>query len=153
MKDIKQEAVKQAWDGAVDNDDALERLLDAMERDQDVMQAIMAPYYRTAAREALGGYKRSQRSYFFVRPAAPDNRVAMLAKTNQETMLDMRLPSGIRLGDAVKDDLTEAYEYYTKQAKYATQRSVFFSAVAKRLDKNQKVSEVWSASELEELRQ
>ena len=153
---IKDRAVRAAWELARDTDEAVAALLAMMVDDPALYHEIVTPASAAAAaRGAIGEYRRQQRSRMFSaefrRPAGPDHRVAMLARTNAETLFDMRLPSGIRLGDATRSDLNDAVDTYLTQIAVLKRRWVFFGSVAKRVKEGQSVREVWTEAELEKL--
>lgn len=145
-------AIAQAWEGAQTNAEATERLVQMMQRDPDLYREIVAPFERDAAALAVQRSKIDTRSYIWTRPSAPDNRVAALARTNAVTLLDMRLPSGVRLGDATRDMVAEAATYYREAEAQMRGKAAFFEAVLGRVKGRKCVSECLSAEELQELR-
>jgi len=145
-------AIAQAWEGAQTNAEATERLVQMMRDDPQLYREIVAPFERDAASLAVQRAKISDRSYIWTRPTAPDDRVSALARTNAVTLLDMRLPSGIRLGDATADMVREAAEYYREAEAQMRGKAVFFEAVCKRIKGRKRVSECLSAVDLERLR-
>lgn len=145
-------AVRQAWENAKTNTEAEHNLLTMMQGDEDLWREVLAPFEKQAAALAVQRRKIQQRSYLFNRPSAPDTRVKMLARTNAETLLDSRLPSGKRLGDATKDDLAEAEQHYSDASVVMAARASFYHVVAAKLRGQSTVAQVWSAAELEEIK-
>lgn len=145
-------AIVEAWANATDNATAAENLRRMMAADPDLYREIVAPFEAQAAMSAVSVHKRQVRSRIFNRPSAPDDRVHQLARTNAVTLLDVRLPQGLRLGDATKEDLTRAIGEYEAQAGYLQKRAAFLRAVAGKMKGNKPVSAVWSAADLERIR-
>lgn len=146
------EAISEAWAGAQSNADALENMLALMAANPDVYAAAMEPHERSIAQALVAGFKRERRAYIWNRPSAPDSRVEALTRANAVSLFDMRLPSGKRLGDAVKSDLVEAAAFYADLAKRNDDKAKFLAAVAQKMKGARTVSSVWSAAELEEIR-
>lgn len=145
-------AIAQAWSLSETNDQAADALRAMMADDPQLYREIVAPFEAQAAMLAVQRQKIARRHHIWTRPAAVDDRVALLARTNAVTLLDMRLPSGKRLGDAVVDDIREAEAVYSAQAKFAGDKVRFFAAVAQKMTGRKTVSQVWTAAELEELK-
>jgi hypothetical protein len=145
-------AISQAWEGAQDNADAAQRLLDMMQADPDLYREVVAPFERDAASLAVQRQKIAQRSYIWTRPTGPDNRVAALARTNAVSLLDMRLPSGVRLGDATAAEVAEAAQWYRDAETQMRGKAVFFEAIASRVKGRKRVGECLSAAELEHIK-
>lgn len=145
-------AIAQAWEGASTNDEAAERLLEQMNRDPKLYREIVAPFEGEAARLAIQRSKRAERRVIWNRPSAPDKRVHALAQTNALTLLDMRLPSGKRLGDADADETREAAEHYRQAEAHMRSKAVFLEAVSAKVKGRKCVAECLSAEELERLR-
>jgi len=146
------DAISDAWDGTDTNEQAADNLLAAMRRDPALYALAMAPVEREVALRLTAEHKRQRRAYIWSRPAQPDNRVIALARSNAVTVLDMRLPSGKRLGDARRDDVMDAAQSYNQAAKYHASKGRFFAAVARKLKGTRCVADVWTAAALEALR-
>lgn len=146
------EAISAAWDGAQSNVEALENLLAIMRAEPEVYTAAMEPHERAVAQALVAGFKRERRAYIWSRPSAPDDRVKALTRANAVSLYDMRLPSGKRLGDAVRADLVEAAAFYADLAKRNDDKAKFLAAVAQKMKGARPVSAVWTAAELEDIR-
>lgn len=146
------DAIEAAWDGADTNEQAATNLLDAMHRDPALYALAMSPVEREVAMRLTGEHKRERRHYIWSRPSQPDNRVAALARSNAVTLLDMRLPSGKRLGDATRDEVMEAAASYRAAKEYHASKEAFFAAVADKVKAGKRVADVLTAAELEAIR-
>jgi len=159
MKDTIEEitfesVVASAWDGAETNAEAAENLLSMMRSDPNVYRQIMEPHEKTAASQAVNGYKQRQRHRLWTRPSAPDARVDALARGNAGSLFEMRLPSGKRLGDALRDEVEDAAQTYHDLAEWNAAKARFFKAIAEKMPPRAKkrVADVLTAAELEELK-
>lgn len=146
------EAIREAWSAAQSNEEATERLLAIMRQDPAVYSLAMAPHEHNVAASLVSRQKIERRHYIWTRPAAPDNRVSALSRVNAVSLLDMRLPSGKRLGDATRDEVEDAAQDYTARAKFNSDKAGFFTAVARKMKPKQTVAAAWTAAELEEIR-
>lgn len=153
---LRTRTIAQALAAAEDGAGQRAALREMMEADEAVYRAIMDPWLEkavaSAIADAIGQKRRSERAYLWHRPAQADARVQLLAQTNGYTILDMRLPSGKRLGDATGDDLAAAVELYRGQSKAAQEKAVFFAAIAARVKPGLTVAASMSAVEIERLR-
>lgn len=149
-------AIAQAIGMADDNAGQRAALREAMDADPDVWRAIMEPWQEQAVSraiaDAVAAKRRGQRAHLWHRPAMPDSRVELLARTNGFTILDMRLPSGKRLGDATADDLRAAVALYQQQSAAMRDKAVFFAAIAARVAAGKTVAQCLRATEIERLR-
>lgn len=145
-------AVRMAWHGADSTEEAADRLLAHMRDDAALYNILMAPHERRIVMEAVGSYRRRERATIWHHDPRPDQRVAALARVNTQSLLDMRLPSGRRLGDATHDDVVAAAEDYKARAGWNMEKSRFFAKVAKRTPQGKRVGDVLSAADLAKLR-
>ena len=149
-------AIAQAMGMAEDNASQRAALREAMEADPAVWRAIMEPWQDQAVAraiaDAVAARRRGQRAHLWHRPAQPDARVEMLARTNGYTILDMRLPNGKRLGDATGEDLAAAVALYRQQSTAAADKAEFFAAIAARVPAGKTVAQSMRATEIERLR-
>ena len=148
----KTTAIKKAWEGAKSNDEAATALLSMAKGDNELMSDLMEPHLDRIVREAVGEYKRDVRGYIWTRPVAPDNRVAALARANALSLFDLRLPSGLRLGDATAKDVAEARDYYASEASKMAAKAGFFGALVEVMKGGKTVQEQFDATDLEKLR-
>lgn len=153
---LRTTAIAQAMSLSDDNAGQRAALREAMESDPAIYRAIMEPWLEQAIAKAIAdavaAKRRGQRAYLWHRPAQPDARVELLARTNGFTILDMRLPSGKRLGDATGEDLRAAVALYQDQSRAAQDKATFFAAIASRVKPGKRVSDCLRASEIERLR-
>ena len=146
-------AIAQAWEGAESNAQAAQRLSDMMKGDPELWRLVLEPFERQAAEMAVARKKIADRHYVWTRPVSPDQRANALVRANAATLLDtFRLDSGKILGDATQAEVLEAATQYAARAKWNADKSSFLKAVADRVTGNKTVRQVWTAAELEELR-
>ena len=82
---------------------------------------------------------------------APDN-VRHLANANRTLMEGFPLPDGTRLGDARREDLLKASNFYSKQATDMRHKALFLTAVAGRLKGRKRVRDTLAETDLVALR-
>lgn len=156
--DVKK-AVSQAWENANDENQACENLLRMMKDDQSLYRAVMQPHEAYVVRGLIGDAKRGQRRDIWnksvatwTRPIAPDERAKVLARINTLTIMDMRLRSGKRLGDAVRAEVEGERDYYSKMSDHMADKARFFGVIADKMKKNQTVSQAFKPQDLEAVR-
>lgn len=156
--DVK-EAVSQAWGNANDENQACENLLRMMKDDRSLYRAVMQPHEAEVVRGLIGDAKRGQRRQIWsksvatwTRPIAPDERAKVLARINTLTIMDMRLRSGKRLGDAVRAEVEGERDYYSKMSDHMADKARFFGVIADKMKKNQTVSQAFKPQDLEAVR-
>jgi len=155
------EAVKLAWEGADDMDDAIRVFSQIMETDRELYNEVVTPNIPGIIRSIIGEAKRTERRTIwgkrppadaFVRPAAPDQRAAVLARINSMTILDMRLRSGKRLGDAEYQDVVSERDYYAAMSDHMGEKARFFARIAENMKADMTVSESLGADQIEAFR-
>lgn len=156
--DVK-EAVYQAWENANDENQACENLLRMMKDDRRLYRAVMQPHEAYVARGLIGDAKRGQRRAIWdksvttwTRPVGPDERAKVLAQINSLTIMDMRLRSGKRLGDAVRTEVEGERDYYSKMSDHMADKARFFGIVAEKMTDKQTVAEAFKPDDLEAVR-
>lgn len=156
-KEIRQKApaaIRQAWANATSNHDAAAALQDMMLADPELWREILAPFEKQAAAMAVQRHKIASRAYLWSRPTDPDQRVAALTRSNAVTMLDMRLTTGLRLGEARRGDVEKESTFYHERASDHMKKASFFDRILERMAPNGRktVAQVWTAAELEAIR-
>lgn len=147
------DAVDLAWLGASTNQEARDAMLEIMRSDANIRDMMIEPHLGRIAMEAVAKSKQSHRAAIWGRPTAPDNRVEYLAKANSRTLFDIRLPCGKRLGDAMRDDLSEAIVSYRTLQKSNGEKADFYTKVLGKVKGDKRVVDVWTPAELEELKE
>ena len=166
------DAVELAWLGASTNQEACDAMLEIMRNDTNVLSIMIEPHLGRIAMDAVSSSKRAQRKNIWAsrpvesnkgkqtqetqawsRPVEPDNRVKYVAQANMRTLMDMRLPCGKRLGDAVKEDLSEAIISYRKLQKSNGEKADFYTKILGKVEGDKRVVDVWTPAELEGLKE
>lgn len=147
-------AIRQAWSNATTNEEAATALETMMAADPELWTEILAPFQRQAAMLAVQRHKVQTRHRLWHRPAAPDQRVEALTRSNAATLLDMRLTTGLRLGDAKREDVATESAFYHTRARDHLAKASFFDKILERMKPNGRktVAQVWTPAELEEIR-
>lgn len=112
---------------------------------------------KTASYEAVASCVRQERRAVWTtpQPTTKERRaqVVALAAGTVRTLHDFPLLGGLRLGDATREEVAEAAEFFGKQARDMAWKSRWLEHVAQSVPPGVKVAEVISAERLEELRQ
>jgi len=148
------DAARRALEGATSNEDAAKRLLAEAQRVPELYRKIIEPHEFSACLAAISQVRLSDRAAIWKAPqAAPKSKTSVraLARANAYTLLDFPLPNGIRLGDATASDITEAARVYQAQAVDMQQKANWLGLIAAKLKGTKRVSQVFSAQELEGL--
>lgn len=146
------DAISTAWEGSEDNATAAAKLRAAMAKDPALYREIMEPWEERAALEAVRAKKLARRTYLWNRPAAPDGRVTALARTNAVSLLDMRLTTGKRLGDAMLAEVKAEAEFYAARARQHGAKAAFFERIAAKMKGRKTVAQIWDVADLEEIK-
>jgi hypothetical protein len=154
------EAVRLAWEDAEDMAEAVRNFTRMMEADGELYSEVVTPHIPGIVRGIIGDAKRSERkgiwdrkpAAVFVRPAAPDQRAAVLARINSMTILDMRLRSGKRLGDAEYEDVVSERDYYAAMSDHMSEKSRFFARIAENMKADMTVAESLKVDQIEAFR-
>lgn len=127
---------------------AVDALIAAVRGDDDLYRAMVGPFERQAAFDALSRVTRDQRVTVWNRPTEPDARAAILAKAMKSTLLEFRLPSGKRLGDAVVDDVAAAADFYAKHSADMAWKARWLGVIAAKLPRRKRVAQVFDDAAL-----
>ena len=137
------EAARTAVQGAESVNDATDRLLAMARGDASLMEAMMQPYARIAARTHVRYEMRDKRAKIWreqtVQPA--NDRVGALVRSNMAMLMDFPLPGGKPLRDATRDEVSDAANSYRKQAVDMAQKSAWLKLVAENVPKGKTVGE------------
>lgn len=134
-----------------DLDKRVAALLRAVKRIPEVYAEMMAPHEVPAARLLLRDSQRQERGALWARPTEPDARVAALAAGN--SLLDFRLPSGIRLRNATADEVGAAADFYTKQAADMAWKAKWLGQIVGRIKKDKTVGDCLTDADLIAIRE
>jgi hypothetical protein len=142
-----QEAVQEVLTAAENDVVKATALLQArVMEDRDLYREIMDPLVRTACYDLLRRLQKSERRIIwqsdFSKPEDHRSRVIALAGGTLSSLLNFPLPSGLRLGDATRQDVLSAAAFYAKQANDMAVKSCWLELVAKRVKEGTIVRDV-----------
>lgn len=153
------EAIKEAWDNADSVDQACDNLKKMMDADRDLHNAVINPHVDEIIRGLINKSKQSDRRHIWSRtttdwqrPTSPDERAKVLAKINTATIMDMRLRSGKRLADAMKDEVANERDYYSHMSEHMGDKARFFGIIADKMKDGKTVAQVFKTQDLEAMR-
>lgn len=143
---------------------ALKRAKNDVQKATDIMQkevmghpgmyrALMDPLVRAACYDAIGKCIRADRRQVWTAPnytaSGNGSRVHELSRGN---LLMFSLPGGKRLGDANRDEVNAAAQFYNSQAVDMSQKANWLAKIAERVG-NKIVSKVFTDEQLRKLQE
>lgn len=155
-RDLVADAAKQAFDEA---DGDVRAATAAMERkvlgDRVLRDALTAPLIQAACYEAVTAQCRALRRRVWIAPrhetSTPESgRVVALATG---TLAMFPLPGGKRLGEATRDEISAAADFYARQAGDMAFKARWLRLVAQSLTGTKKVKDALSDERLHELQE
>ena len=113
------DAVDQAWLGASTSQEACNAMLKIMRRDANILRIMTEPHLERIAMDAVAispdqsdKIKQTMRAQALAGEIRSYERVKYLAQANMRGIMDMRLPSGKRIGDEAEGDESKALDLY-----------------------------------------
>lgn len=113
--------------------EAVEMLVARMSVDAALRSEVMTPWEPRAAEALVRAVQTKSRAALWLRPVAPDDRIAALRNAAQTMLMDFPLPGGKRLGDATAEDLLAAGGFYSRQAGDMAHKARWLGAVRDRM--------------------
>ncbi|HEX2554249.1 MAG TPA: hypothetical protein VHL98_11135 [Microvirga sp.] len=158
-KDPVAEAARLAWQDSEGNVKVATAMLEeAVRRSRSLRDALTEPFIAQACYDAIRGQVRTERKTVWSPPpakrvadaAAGAERVVQLASG---TLLMFPLPGGKRLGEATREDITEAAEFYSRQAGDMAVKARWLQLIGQSVPPNRKVQEILTDERLRELQE
>lgn len=134
---------------------ATDEMEKAVLADNQLFHELMQSYVRQACYDLLRGLVRTERGNIWNAPNAGQATSGSLNTAVAGTvtrLMDLRVPSGKRLGDCSKDEVAEAAYFYYKQAENMAHKYHWFQAIEKGLPENKIVRQVFTEAALDNLR-
>lgn len=132
---------------------ATETLMYQIKRDKKLLAQLTDPLLATACYTVITSLCRQERRKIWTMPTYTVNeqgkRVAALAEGN---IMSWPLPGGKRLGEATREDIWFASDFYEKQGKDMLHKSRWLTLVGQSLPDNTIVKDVLSEERLLELK-
>lgn len=157
-------AAKAALDDANgDLNVATNMMVAAAKQSAPLKAALLEPYLKGACREVLRRQIQSVRREVWTRTArhaAGQSKPAAVVEQQQRsrvvqlaagTLLMFPLPGGKRLGDATRDEINAAAEFYSKQASDMGAKSRWLQLIGQSVPEGKRVSDVLTDRRLAEL--
>jgi hypothetical protein len=140
---------------AADNDvlKATEALRQRVKGNPALFRQLMEPLVHDACYDAVRAQCRVQRSAIWSPPvhrADSADRVKALAQSN---LMSFPLPGGLRLGDATREDVVKAREFYASQADSMAHKARWLELVAQSLTGRKTVAKALTETRLQELKE
>ena len=125
--------------------------------DREFLQQHFHEVIRRACYDAVAACVRQERRAVWVMPQPTTEQrrrqIVSMAEGVRQTLHDFPLPGGKRLGDATREEVIEAAEFFGKQARDMAWKSRWLAHVAQSVPPGRKVADVLTPERLEELRQ
>jgi len=149
-------AFEAAWEGAEDIDAAAAAFADLLDRDESLRSAFVPLLLSIATREGLRSVRHRERKALISAAsyrAQQDKGSAQLAAAMEEqrTLLDWRLSSNRRLGDATREDVEAEATMYESQAAACSVRGAWMRRIAEALQEGEVVADRFAPEELADL--
>jgi hypothetical protein len=128
-------------------------LLELASADAALYAELVGPYELPAALALIRDVGQSERRTVWSRPTAPDARAAILARGVTETLMDFRLPGGMRLGDAMRADVEAAATFYADHAADMAHKARWLQAIAEKTPASKRVADALDADALAKLKE
>ena len=155
------EIVEDAVESSDSKQEAADKVLAAVRGDADLYGALLGPYEKTAALDAVGNaLTRKRRAIMDTVKSHPGaeslaTRAGALAQVNSTLFLDFPLPGGLPLGRATREEVEEAARHYLDTARDATEKGRWLKRIAEAMPPRGKktVAEYLGEADLAKLRQ
>lgn len=134
-------------DGNGDVAAATEKMSALIRKDESLFRQLMWPLIDNACYDAIRAECRTQRRKIWETPRYTEDNILAVASTR---LMDLILPGGLTLGQAHRNDLLSAAEFYDRQAENMAHKGRFLSAIAEKLN-GRRVNRVLNEADLCEL--
>ena len=125
-------------------------------KDPELYRLLMNPLAQTACYDAIRLCQRHSRSVIWhtTQPSAEDERgrIIALAGGTMSSLMDFPLPGGLRLANALREDVDAAAEFYALQSQDMDHKASWLRLVAKATPRNKTVGDALNADRLAVLR-
>ena len=141
-----------------DFDNATKALLKVVRKDAALYEEMFVSHEWAVAKEMISGAARHKRKTIWrhhdeAARSASDGRVVALVRSNVSALLDFPLPGGLPLGSASKLAVSEASEFFNRQASDMSEKGTWLGKIAAKLPEGKTVFEAFSEADLEKLRE
>lgn len=147
------EAARNAMVGVSSYKEGAKSLLAMTRNDPALLTALLEPYELQAAtgavQKAVADFRK--RTWSSPNRKIEETRVAALAQSNRETLLDFPLPGGMSLRDANRGDVAEAIAFYNVHSKDMAHKARWLARIVGKVPKNSTVGQVLGNDDLEKM--
>lgn len=152
-QDTLRSLAKAVLDETGSYDAAVPALLAALKTRPLLEAEFLRPHMTARARDLLSSVAASERQIVWHRPVDPMVRVRALSDGMRLTLLDFRLPNGMRLAEATRVTVEDAAGDYAKQAGDMAWKARWLSAIARAMPEGVPVADVMDAAALAALQE
>jgi len=136
---------------------ATRAMTEKVREDAALFRVLMDPLVEQAVYDAIRAVCRADRRRIWNAPTVhaddPATRVRALSSGTAATLLNMPLPGGKRLGLATRAEVSEAAEFYLRQASNMSAKGQWLRLIAQAVPDGVTVKSVITEARLNELRQ
>jgi hypothetical protein len=134
---------------------ATEIMVDRVQGNFALYRALMDPLLRESCYNAISAQIRAKRQkvYNTPQPSKAKARASVAALAAGNGLFDFPLPGGLRLGDAMRDDVAAAAAFYQSQATDMGHKAAWLGLILHALPKGKKVKDALTAAKLEALKE
>jgi hypothetical protein len=119
-------------------------------KNAELYRALMDPLVRRACYDKIAEIGRQERERVWNQPSLETVRdaIAALAAGTRKSLMAFTLPGGRRLGDALREDVTRAAQFYVSQSADMAVKGRWLYMIAKALKAGQKVADAMTEEKL-----
>ena len=147
--DLAQRAMAQAGD---DVGEAARILEQWARKNTRVWKAVTEDFLAQGCYSVVRGVCRQERRAIWHSPGYDKGGAGSRVRNHARSILDLPLPGGKRLRDATRDDLHQASEFYSRQARQMAVMEEFLASVAAKIKGRKTVGDVLSEKQLETMK-
>ena len=122
-------------------------------QDVDVSSALLSPLLRQACYDAIRAVCRKERRAIWTAPNYSKGGNGGRVHEHASRLMDFILPNGIRLGEARRDEVMAATDFYRKQASDMSYKARWLEAIADKVEGKKMVKSCLSESDLMKLKE
>jgi hypothetical protein len=154
VADVARESLEDAGGDVIRATDAM---VAVVQKDQRLFRDLMSPLVKSACYAAVRSQCRAQRRTIWhaAQPSADSERakVVALAGGIAATYYDFPLPGGVRLGDAMREEVKDAAGFFAKQSEDMGHKARWLQMIARATPADKRVRDALTLKKIESMKQ